>query len=85
MSNDPIAKQVAVSLNQQATASYSNGNSLLSNLNQIGLSFQYPQQFGRMGDLSFNASSLQSAYSGDSQGTANLLYASRARAELAGQ
>lgn len=76
LSNDPIAKQVAVSLNQQATASYSNGNSLLSNLNQIGLSFQYPQQFGQMGSLSFNASSLQSAYSGDSQGTANLLYAS---------
>lgn len=74
LSRDPIAKQLANSMNQQAGASYSNGSSLLVKLNQIGLNFQYPQQFGQMGSLSLSNNSLQSAYSDDSQGVANLLY-----------
>ncbi len=61
------------SLNAQAQASYSNGNSTLTDLSQLGIKFQPSQIPGAGGKLSIDLGKLQSAFNTDATGAFALL------------
>lgn len=61
------------SLNTQAQASYTNGNSALTSLSQLGIEFQPSPVPGAGGSLSVNLATLQSAFNSDAAGAFSLL------------
>ena len=61
------------SLNAQAQASFNNGNSALTSLSQLGITFEAPVLPGGSGSLSIDLSTLQSAFNTDATGAFSLL------------
>lgn len=76
----PGASALAQALDAQAQASYTNINSSLSNLAQLGIVFQ-PSQGSGGGSLSIDLATLKSAFSTDAPGAFSLL--SKAATEFA--
>lgn len=68
-----IASGLTQSFNAQVQANYSNANSALSNLSQLGIEFQPSPLPGGGGSLSINLSTLQSAFNSDAAGAFSLL------------
>lgn len=71
--SDPVVSQLAQSLGQLATSSFSNGSSSITNLTQLGITYQPSQSGFGAGTLSYNGNALQYAYAQDSAGTSSLL------------
>lgn len=79
------ASNLAQTLNTQAQAGYGNGNSTLTGLSQLGITFQPALLPGASSKLSINLSALQSAFNTDNTGAFSLLgKAANAFSEVAG-
>ncbi len=72
-SSVPGASGLIQSLNTQAQAGYSNGNSSLTNLSQLGIAFQPSLLAGGGGSLSIDQNTLLSAFNTDAAGAFTLL------------
>jgi len=73
-------------LNTQAQASYANGDSALTRLSQLGITFQLPTFPGAAASLSIDQEALQAAFASDPAGAASLLaQAASAFSEVAGK
>lgn len=73
--NIPGASDLSLSLDSQAQASFSNGNSALTNLSQLGIEFQPSPLPGGKSSLSVNLATLKSAFNTDATGAFSLLAA----------
>ncbi|MBV8658594.1 MAG: flagellar filament capping protein FliD [Burkholderiales bacterium] len=78
--DNPLTAFLASSLNNQAQVTYTNPNSSLTLLSQIGITYQPPglaaqeaTNFGSGGALALNSNTLNSALSQDATGTQSLL------------
>lgn len=81
----PGAAGLVQALDSQALAAYSNGNSALTRLAQIGIVFQPAQVFGGSTRLSIDLDTLESAFNADAAGAFSLLSsAADALGEVAG-
>jgi hypothetical protein len=67
------ASGLSQSLATQAQATYANGNSALTALSQLGITFQPSLLPGGGGSLSLNLGTLQSAFNSDAKGAFSLL------------
>jgi hypothetical protein len=80
------ASSLTLPLNVQAQASYANGDSSLTQLAQLGITFQAPIFPGATASLSLAPDTLQAAFESDAAGAASLLsQATRAFSDVAGR
>ncbi|MCK9200783.1 MAG: flagellar filament capping protein FliD [Gallionella sp.] len=83
--NVSFAQGLSQSLDAQAQSDYANGSSALTNLSQLGITFQPATLPGGGGSLSIDLSELQSAFDTDAAGAFSLLSeAANAFGELGG-
>jgi hypothetical protein len=69
----PDASNLSQSLNALARADFTNGNSGLTELSQLGIEFQPSPLPGQQGRLSLNLGTLQAAFNADAKGAFSLL------------
>jgi hypothetical protein len=84
--NITAASSLTLPLNVQAQTGYANGDSSLTQLSQLGITYQPPAFPGASARLSLDADTLQSAFESDAAGAASLLAkASDAFSDVAGR
>ncbi|MDD2699789.1 MAG: flagellar filament capping protein FliD [Sideroxydans sp.] len=80
------ASSLTLPLNVQAEATYANGDSSLTRLSQLGISYQAPLFPGTTSSLSLDTDTLQAAFESDAAGAASLLsQASTAFSDVVGR
>lgn len=80
------ASSLTQPLNEQAQANYANGDSSLTQLSQLGITYQAPVFPGATASLSLDPDTLQAAFESDAAGAASLLSeATSAFSDVAGR